>query len=218
MGSALPKQFALLGGVPVLVRTIGAFAEALPGATIVVVLPAQYRAFWSDLAARFDPAPHIVAEGGAERFHSVAAGLAALPDDVELVAVHDAVRPLVDGALIRRTAEAALRCGGAIPVLAPVDSLREVTAGGSRAVDRSLMRIVQTPQIFRAAPLRRAYGVPYDSRFTDDASVFEHAGGELALVEGLRENIKITTPDDLVVAEAFIAAREALSEDGARGL
>lgn len=208
-GGSIPKQFRLLGGRPLLARTIEAFARALPAARIVVVLPAAHIAFWRDLAARFDLPRHTVVEGGAERFHSVARGLDALPDDVELIAVHDGVRPLVTTGMIRRVAEAAEEHGAAVPVVPVVDSFRETDgAGGSHAVDRSRLRIVQTPQIFRGWLLREAYGAGYRPEFTDDASVAEAAGHTVFLAEGERSNLKITTPEDLTIAEAILRARE----------
>ena len=220
-GGARPKQFRFLGGMPVLARTINNFAAALPGAEIVVVLPEQHIDFWKNLAARFDVAKHKVAAGGAERFDSVKNGLAALASDPELIAVQDGVRPLGTAAMIRRVAEAAARHGAAIPVVEPVDSFRETdgepdAAGNapSHIVDRRRLRIVQTPQIFRADILLRAYGAEYRAEFTDDASVVEAAGHEVYLAEGERENLKLTTPEDFTVAEALIAAREE-SEDEA---
>ncbi len=208
MGGALPKQFRLLGGLPVLARTINAFAAALPQAPIVAVLPAEHIAFWKNLAARFDVAAHTVAAGGAERFHSVRNGLAALPADVELIAVHDGVRPLATPELIRRTAEAAAAHGAAIPVVVPTDSFRETDGEGSHPVDRSRLRAVQTPQIFEAALLRKAYQTEFSAAFTDDASVVERTGHPVFLCEGARRNFKITTPEDLLLAEAVIAADE----------
>ena len=125
MGGVRPKQFMLLGGIPILARTINNFAAALPGAEIVVVLPAEHTGFWHNLSARFEVAPHTVAEGGRERFHSVKNGLAALKRDPELIAVQDGVRPLGSQELIRRTVAAAAEHGTAIPVVEPVDSFRE---------------------------------------------------------------------------------------------
>lgn len=218
-GGALPKQFRLLGMRPVLARTIDLFARALPGAPIVVVLPANHIAFWHDLAARFDVAPHIVAEAGPQRFHSVLNGLAALPDGVKLIAVHDGVRPLATPELIRRTVECAATHGAAIPVTEPVDSFRitesaaavgDVPTGftPSQPVDRQRLRIVQTPQVFRADWLRNAYRMAYEEAFTDDASVAEHAGFPIFFTEGERTNLKLTTQDDFTLAEAILAARE----------
>ena len=217
-GGTLPKQFALLGGMPVLARTINVCAEALPGAEIVVVLPERYTAFWTDFAARFDVAKHHTAAGGAERFDSVRRGIEALRSDPELIAVQDGVRPLASVGMIRRVAADAAHYGAAIPVIAAVDSLREVEADAegritaSHIVDRRRFRSVQTPQIFRAELLRKAYDRPYRADFTDDASVVEAAGGSIHLSEGERSNLKITTPEDFILAEALLAAREETAE------
>ena len=212
-GGARPKQFRFLGGMPVLARTINTFAAALPGAEIVAVLPEQHIGFWKNLSARFDVAEHKIVAGGAERFHSVRNGLAALTSDPGLIAVQDGVRPLGSIAMIRRVAEAAARHGAAVPVVEPVDSFRETDADeagnvASHIVDRRFLRIVQTPQIFRSDILRRAYEAEYRAEFTDDASVVEAIGQTVCLAEGERENLKLTTPGDFVVAEALIAARE----------
>ena len=210
-GGSLPKQFRLLRNRPVLARTIDRFATALRGAELVVVLPEAYIPFWRDFSARFEVAHHTVAAGGSERFHSVRKGLEALRSEPELIAVHDAVRPFASDELIRRVAAEAACSGAAIPALPPVDSFRAVEAAGSGShiVDRSRLRIVQTPQIFRADWLQQAYDTPFDARFTDDASVVEAAGHSVQLVEGERMNLKLTTPDDFAIAEALLAAREA---------
>ncbi len=207
-GGSIPKQFRLLAGQPVLAHTINAFGKALPGARIVVVLPSEWRDFWHNLAARFDVAAHDVAEGGKERFDSVKNGLAALGGGLQLIAVHDGARPLVSAEVIRRTAAAAAEHGAAIPVVEVVDSYREITASGSVAVDRQKLRIVQTPQIFRAELLHAAYRQPSDPRFTDDASVVEAAGGDVALVNGCHTNLKITTAGDFAIAEAILEAQK----------
>ena len=212
-GGSLPKQFRLLGNRPVLARTIDRFAAALPGAEIVVVLPAQYIDFWNNFAARFAVASHTVAAGGSERFHSVLRGLEALRSEPELIAVQDAVRPFASAELIRRVAEAAAQQGAAIPALQPVDSFREVSGEGSHPLDRNRLRIVQTPQIFRADWLREAYRAGFDPRFTDDASVVEAAGYAVQLVEGERTNRKLTTPDDFELAEALLALQTARDEE-----
>ena len=201
-GGARPKQFRFLGGMPVLARTINTFAAALPGAEIVAVLPEQHIGFWKNLSARFDVAEHKIAAGGAERFHSVRNGLAALTSDPGLIAVQDGVRPLGSVAMIRRVAEAAAKHGAAIPVVEPVDSFRETDGEADAA-------------IFRAEVLRRAYESEYRAEFTDDASVVEAVGQAVCLAEGERENLKLTTPGDFVIAEALIAAREeAENEEG----
>ncbi len=205
MGSTLPKQFMLLDGQPVLARTINRFAQALPGAPLVVVLPEEHKAFWRDLAARFDVARHTVATGGAERFHSVSRGLEALPPDVELIAVHDGVRPLLSAELIRRTVAVAAEYGTAVPAVAPVDSFRSTEGVASHPVDRSMLRAVQTPQVFRARLLRDAYETLFSPDFTDDASVVERFGATIRLCDGERRNIKITAREDLLFAEALLA-------------
>ncbi len=207
MGGALPKQFALLAGRPVLAHTIDRFAATLPGAEIVVVLPAAHCDFWRNLAARFDVAKHTIAEGGAERFHSVRNGLAALRSDPELIAVQDGVRPLVCEELIRRTLQEAAAYGAAVPVVEPVDSFRTTDGTTSSIVDRRSLRIVQTPQAFRAEVLRAAYATDFRPEFTDDASVAEAAGHTIRLCEADPANQKITRPADLTIAEALLALR-----------
>ncbi len=208
MGSTLPKQFLMLGNMPVLGRTINRIAEALPSAEVVVVLPKQHIELWHNLAARFDIAPHKIAEGGAERFHSVKNGIAALCSDVQTIAVHDGVRPLVSKKLIIKLILEAEKCAAVIPVVAPTDSFRALDTEGSHIIDRSLLRMVHTPQVFNAAVLREAYEQPFSTAFTDDASVVEAAGHSITLVEGEPSNIKITTPSDIVIAEALIARAE----------
>lgn len=204
----MPKQFMMLGQEPVLARTINLFSEALPKAELVVVLPEEHIALWRNLAARFDVAPHKIALGGKERFDSVKSGLAALSDEVETIAVHDAVRPLATKKLIIRLALAAEEAEAVIPVVAPHDSIRQVEGERSYIVDRSQLRMVQTPQFFQAEVLRRAYEQSFSPLFTDDASVVEAAGGEVTLIEGEVQNIKITTPIDLTIAEAILAKRD----------
>lgn len=201
MQSSLPKQFMLLGGEPVVARTINTFAEALPGAEIVVVLPEEHIAMWKNLAARFDVAVHKCVAGGAERFHSVKAGIAALSDDVTSIMVHDGVRALITKKLIIRTALAVEDNDAVIPVVDVVDSYRRVTDSGSEIVPRSTLRIVQTPQTFKASVLRSAYDQEFDTAFTDDASVVERMGVAITLVDGERTNLKLTTPEDMEWAE-----------------
>lgn len=204
----MPKQFMVLGQEPILARTINLFSEALPKAELVVVLPEEHIALWRNLAARFDVAPHKIAPGGRERFDSVKSGLAALSDEVETIAVHDAVRPLATKKLIIRLALAAEEAEAVIPVVAPHDSIRRVEGESSHIVDRSLLRMVQTPQFFQAKVLRKAYSQTFSPLFTDDASVVEAAGHKITLTEGEEQNIKITTPIDLTIAEAIIADRD----------
>lgn len=216
LGAKLPKQFLLLEGEPVLARTIGAFASALPGASVVVVLPQEYAAFWRDLAARFDVPTHRVVAGGSERFYSVKKGIEALDPATELIVVQDGVRPLASEELIRRTVECAEKHGTAVPVVEPADSYRQITDEGSRVVDRSMLRIVQTPQVFRADWLREAYRSPYQSCFTDDASLVEQQGRRIVLCPGERTNLKITERDDLALAAAILNQRN--TQDGEEGI
>ena len=204
MQSAIPKQFMLLGGMPVVARTINTFSEALPGAEIVVVLPEEHLAMWKNLTARFDVAVHKCVAGGKERFHSVKAGIDALSDNVTSIAVHDGVRALISKKLIIRATLAVEDNEAVIPVINVVDSYRRVTADGSEIVPRSELRIVQTPQIFKSETLRRAYEQEFDASFTDDASVVEATGVSITLVEGEDSNIKLTTPEDMEWAEWFL--------------
>lgn len=208
MGGAVPKQFMILDGMPIVARTINTFAEALPGSDIVVVLPKEHIAMWQNLAARFEVAGHRCVAGGEERFHSVKAGIEALAKEVEYIAVHDGVRALATKQLIIRTMLAAEEHSAVIPVTTVVDSYRRVLDNGTTSIiDRSKLRIVQTPQIFSADILRKAYEQPFDERFTDDASVVEAMGMSIATVEGEARNIKITTPEDLEYAEWLLSKR-----------
>ena len=206
MRGALPKQFMMLEQQPILARSINRIHEALPKAEIVVVLPAEHVELWRNMAARFDVARHKIAIGGKERFHSVKSGLAALSDGVRTIAVHDAVRPLASKKLIIRLVLATEKHDAVIPVVAPTDSYRLVEGEDSRIIDRSALRMVQTPQLFRAEALRKAYEQEFSESFTDDASVVEAAGYKVALEEGERENFKITTPLDITLARAIITA------------
>ena len=214
MGGALPKQFSFVGGEPILARTINAFRKALPSSRIVVVLPAEYIEFWKNLSARFEVAKHSVVEGGKERFYSVRNGIEALSDAVDLIAIQDGVRPFASKKMILRTVDCASKNGSAIPVVKAVDSYRMVEGEVSHIIDRTPLRIVQTPQIFAAPILRAAYDTEFRTEFTDDASVVEYSGEKVALCEGEYTNIKITTPADLVIAEAI--ANQLRVESGER--
>ena len=208
MGASLPKQFMLLGGIPVVARTINTFSEALPNADIVVVLPEEHISLWRNLASRFDVAPHRCVAGGKERFHSVKCGIEVLGSEVEYIAVHDGVRALASKRLVIRAALAVEEHKAVIPVVDVVDSYRRVVGDASEIMPRSELRIVQTPQMFSAELLRRAYEQPFDASFTDDASVVEALGEKIALVEGERTNIKLTTPEDMAYAEWLLSREE----------
>ena len=157
MGGTLPKQFRMLTTEPILCHTINRFHAALPEAQLIVVLPDEHIPFWENLKARFEVARHTVIKGGAERFHSVKQGLSAVAFDCEVVAIHDAVRPMASAALIQRTIDEAAVHGSAIPVIEAVDSYRIIEEQSSRILDRRPLRIVQTPQAFRRALLDEAY-------------------------------------------------------------
>lgn len=204
MGADLPKQFLLLAGKPVLMHAMEAFHEAEPSTELILVLPLEHQAYWATLCAEHGfGLKHQVATGGAVRFESVQNGLAFIQEE-SLVAVHDGVRPLVKPALIRKCYETAAIKGAVIPVFELTESIRRIEGDRSYAEDRSRYRSVQTPQTFRSDILKNAYEQSFQDVFTDDASVVEAAGHEIALVEGHRENIKITTPQDLLLAEQLL--------------
>ncbi len=205
MGGPQPKQFLELAGRPVLMHTLEAFDRWDASARLIVVLPEDQIDTWKRLCeAHVFGRIHRVVAGGETRFHSVRNGLGAVASN-GLIAVHDGVRPLVAPSVIAACFAAAADGGAAVPVVPVVESVREVDAdGGSRPVDRTRLRVVQTPQVFRADVLRAAYRLPYDPRFTDDASVVEASGVAVRLVPGNRENIKLTTPMDLLLAEQLM--------------
>lgn len=199
MGSDIPKQFLPLNGRPVLMRTIERFREYSPDLNIILVLPHSQQDYWRELCREhsFDTS-YRLADGGETRFHSVKNGLALVPDDNDgVTGVHDGVRPLVSVDVIDRCYEEARVSGAAIPVTPVIETLRHV---GKGTVLRSEYRLVQTPQTFRTKLLKQAYSQDYDEAFTDDASVVERMGHAVTLVDGNRENIKITTPWDMKIA------------------
>lgn len=204
MGSEVPKQFLLLGGKPVLLRTLERFRDYDQQLKIVLVLPSDQRSYWSELCVKYNcQVEHVVADGGESRFHSVRNGLA-LIDGEGVVAIHDGVRPFVSLDVIQRCFEQAAENRAVIPVLGVVDTVRELTELGSRTVDRSQYRLVQTPQTFDLKLIKQAYRQVFDPCFTDDASVVEALGEQITLIEGNRENIKITTPFDLKIGNALL--------------
>ena len=208
MGGDVPKQFLPVGGRPVLMRTMERFRQFDAQMRLIVVLPAGQQAYWRALCERYHFAlPHALATGGATRFESSCNGLALIPNEPQaLVAIHDGARPFVSVATIARCFAKAEEMGAAVPVLPVTDTLRRVTEGqGSATVDRSLFRRVQTPQVFNVPLLKAAYAQPFRPEYTDDASVYEFSGDHrVSLVDGNVENIKLTTPFDLRVAEALL--------------
>ncbi|MEO5584000.1 MAG: 2-C-methyl-D-erythritol 4-phosphate cytidylyltransferase [Flavobacteriales bacterium] len=204
MGAAVPKQFLLMAGKPILCHTIEAFHRFSPAMQIIVVLPKEQIESWRTLCTGHGfTIEHVVVSGGEERFHSVGEGLKEVEHD-GLLAVHDGVRPLVSVELIDRCFAAAEAHGAAIPVLPVSSSVRELVGEGSRAVERSRLRVVQTPQCFRVELLRKAFELPYDPAFTDEATLVERIGLAVHLVEGEERNIKVTTPTDLVLAKILL--------------
>lgn len=212
MGSDLPKQFIPVKGRPLLMHTVEKFGDWNPNAEIVLVLPADHQPYWKMLCREIGcQVEHRIVTGGETRFHSVRNGLEAIRGEIEqdaenvLIAVHDGVRPFVSTKVITACFEQASIKGAVVPVLPVVDSLREVDAQGkSKAVDRSRYYAVHTPQAFRADLLLRAYSQDYSPLFTDDASVVEATGVPVSTVPSNPENIKITTPLDLVIAKALL--------------
>ena len=206
MGAGQPKQFLPLGGEPVLLHTLRRFAEpALGVAALVVVLPADQFETWAELClAHQVRIPHAVVAGGASRWASVRNGLGPLAaQPAGVVAVHDGVRPLTPVAVIENTYAAAAAHGAAVAAVPPKDSVRGLSQQGSYALDRARLRLVQTPQCFEIGLLRRAYQLPELPTFTDDASVVEDLH-PIQLVAGDYRNLKITTPEDLLLAEVLL--------------
>ena len=207
MGSDIPKQFLPLRGRPVLMHTIDVFRRTYPDIHIILVLPREQQDYWRQLCGLHGyDVEFCVADGGETRFHSVHNGLSLIPDDARgVVGVHDGVRPFVSPEAIRRCFEAAEEFGAVVPVVPVVETVRQVLAdGSSMTVDRNAYRLVQTPQTFDIQLLKKAYGQPFDPFFTDDASVVEAMGHPIKLVEGNNDNIKLTNPADLKLAEGMV--------------
>ena len=206
MGGDLPKQFMPLHGKPVLMHTIERFRAYSDELKIILVLPHEQQDYWRQICQKHNfTIEHTVVDGGQTRFHSSQNGVAAVPDDATgVIGIHDGVRPFVSEETIARCFEAARQFGAALPVLPVTDTLRRVTDDSGYNVQRNDYRTVQTPQTFDAQLLKQAFKQPYSDNFTDDASVVEALGHKVTMVDGNRENIKLTTPFDLVVAEALI--------------
>lgn len=205
LGGPIPKQFQTVKGRPLLMWTIEAFHRYDRAMPLIVVLPQAHLDIWKALCMghRFF-VPHEVVVGGEQRWHSVKAGLEKVEGN-GLVAVHDGVRPLVSAELIARCFSAADMHAAAIPVVPVVPSIRETTPEGSRALDRSKLLAVQTPQCFHTDLLRKAFELPYDSTFTDEATLVEKLGVKVQLVEGEESNVKVTSGTDLQIVELSLA-------------
>lgn len=208
MGADVPKQFIELAGKPVLIRTLEKMKTVFSEMQLILVLPADQLDEWEKLCYQHEfCTSHILAEGGATRFQSVKNGLR-LVEDSELVGVHDGVRPLFSSQLVKKLFAEAEKSGAAIPVTPVVPSLRLVNETTSEAVDRSAYREVQTPQCFKTSILKAGFANAEHVNYSDDAAVVEANGGSISLVDGDRDNIKITTPIDLELAELIIQRRQ----------
>lgn len=204
MNSNIPKQFLLLKNKPVLYYTLNAFLKSYADIKIILVLPEEHVATGQEIIdAYFDYERIKIAIGGRTRFHSVQNGLKLIAEE-SIVLVHDAVRCLVDDALIHRCYDAALEFGAAIPAIESKDSVRLITEEGNEAVERRNIRLVQTPQAFLSTILIPAYNIDYKDKFTDEATVVEAFGMKVKLVDGNEKNIKITRAADLVLAEMLM--------------
>ena len=206
MGSPLPKQFLKLNNTPILIHTLRNFFSFNRNFEMIVVMHHDYIAFWKDLCLQFVDVPeHTVVAGGEERFHSVKNGIEAVSSDIQHIAIHDAVRPLVSHETLTRCFNALNEHNAVVPAIPINDSIREVHGVLNKSVDRSLYKRIQTPQCFKSSMLKEAYSKPFSPLFTDDASVVEANGHSVFLVEGNLENIKITSPIDLIVGESLTA-------------
>jgi 2-C-methyl-D-erythritol 4-phosphate cytidylyltransferase len=200
----IPKQFMLLGGLPVLIHTISRFSKADPDAEIIVVLPGKEISRWKNLCDEFSfTVKHQIAEGGSTRFHSVKNGLNFVTEK-SVVAIHDGARPFASPDLIIHCFQAAEKTGSAVPFIPLNESIREIYGNQSKVVNRNSFVIVQTPQCFQSDILKNAYESDYQDTFTDDASVVETKGISIQLIIGEKENLKITYSSDFIIAEALL--------------
>ena len=206
MKSDVPKQFVELNNKPLLMYTIDAFSTIRID-QLILVIPADYIGFWKELCNEHHfQTPHNIIEGGPQRYHSVKRGLSTIPNNA-LVAIHDAVRPFVSEDLINNGLIIATKKGNAIPAITINDSIREISGSLSKAANRDRFRKVQTPQFFHASLIKKAYQQPFDGHFTDDATILESSGQQIYLFDGDPVNIKITIPEDLMLAEAIIKSK-----------
>lgn len=208
MGSGIPKQFLLLDGIPVLMHTLKIFFDADPATKLILALPGSQFQAWRKLCSEFSfSLEHQLSPGGATRYESVKNALSLLTAD-GFVAIHDGVRPLASRDLIDRAFETASLQGSAVPVIPVRDSVRTVGDGSSRPFDRTSLRLVQTPQVFRSELILDAYQKAVPGPYTDDASVLEAAGIIVHLIDGEPYNLKITFPEDLALAESLIRLKQ----------
>lgn len=204
MGNDIPKQFLLLQGRPILMHSIDAFYSYDSTIQCIVVLPEQQVPYWKELCIKHNfTTPHTIVFGGKERFYSVKNGVFSITTD-GVVAVHDGVRPLLSKELLDAGFTLAEQTGSAVPFVDSIDSLRIIDGGKTQSVDRSVIKRIQTPQIFDIETLKKAMNQEYTASFTDEASVWEQFGKKLFFYPGSTSNIKITTPTDLAIAEIFL--------------
>lgn len=204
MGSEIPKQFLVLNEWPILMHTINTFYKWNTNAKVILVLPETQKLYWENLCTKFNfNIPHQITNGGETRFHSVSNGLKLVPKNA-LVAIHDAVRPFVNAETIEKCFSEAEIKGNAIPFTHIPDSLRWVENGENKILNRDKVVKILTPQVFKSNILHLAFEQAYQDYFTDDASVIENIGEKINLVQGNPENIKITTPNDLIIAQAYL--------------
>ncbi len=203
MGGETPKQFLPVNGKPILMWTLETFHHYDPDMRIILVLPLEQQTFWDKLCKEYHfELPYQIANGGETRFHSVKNGLL-MAEDEGLIGVHDGVRPFVSQEVIVRCFDTAISKEAVIPVTDVAETVRRLKDDGSETVDRNDYKLVQTPQVFTVSLLKHAYSQEYSSLFTDDASVVEALGVRVTLVQGNRENIKITTPFDMLIANVL---------------
>lgn len=205
MQSVVPKQFLLLNGIPVLMHTINSFHSSGTKPQIIVVLPSDSHTYWDELCKEhnFD-IQHQLVDGGETRFHSVRNGIGLIDEEDAIIAIHDAVRPLISKETIDESYECAVKYGNAIVAIKSRDSVRQIKDNRSVSLIRDEIYLIQTPQTFQSAQLKKAYLQPYQANFTDDASVVEQTGVNINLINGSYQNIKITFPEDIAIAEFLL--------------
>lgn len=208
MNADLPKQFHLLLGKPVLMHTIEAFVNSGLAPDIILVLNADFHQYWKELCVQHNFfVPHVLTAGGRERFDSVKNALSHTGSGESLIAIHDAVRPVINDELITRCFNEAELKGSVIPVTESRDSLRMIRESTTQALSRADILIVQTPQVFKSGILKKAYDQDFSPLFTDDASVVERAGFQISTTAGTPSNIKITYPEDLAIASLYLGKK-----------
>jgi 2-C-methyl-D-erythritol 4-phosphate cytidylyltransferase len=205
MNTEIPKQFLFLKNKPILYYSIKAFLDAYDDMEFILVLPQEHIGKGREIIdGYFDPAKFQFTAGGRTRFHSVQNGLSLISDEDAIIFVHDGVRCMLTDKLVKRCYEAALELGSAIPAVACKDSVRLLTSNGNKMLKRNNVRLIQTPQTFHSKILLPAYNIDYKDQFTDEATVVDAFGLKLNLVEGETDNIKITTPSDLFIAQYIL--------------